>query len=166
MRKPRKQKSEERSQKSEAWGTGRASIHGEALETLGSAYGCYGETSMAQRASENFQDLIVWRKAHEFVLAVYELTGNFPKHETYGLSQQLRRAAVSIPANIAEGFRRRGKPDKARFLNLSESSLEECRYYLILASNLKYGETSLLTSRLEEVSKLLNAYTAAIRADF
>src|SRR5882724_10086977 len=58
----------------------------------------------------------------------------FPRQETYGLSQQLRRAAVSIPANIAEGFRRRGKADKARFMNLAEGSLEECRYYLILCT--------------------------------
>jgi four helix bundle protein len=59
-----------------------------------------------------------------------------PKQETYGLSQQMRRSAVSIPANIAEGFRRRGKLDKVRFLNISEGSLEECRYYLILAQDL------------------------------
>ncbi len=72
--------------------------------------------------------LVVWRKAHEFVLAIYPFTTNFPKLETYALAQQLRRAAVSIPANIAEGFRRRGKPDKARFMNMAEGSIEECRY--------------------------------------
>jgi len=60
--------------------------------------------------------------------------------ETYGLSHQMRRAAVSIPANIAEGFRRRGKADKARFMNLAEESLEECRYYLIMAHDLGYGD--------------------------
>ena len=65
----------------------------------------------------------------------------FPKQETYGLSLQMRRAAVSIPANIAEGFRRRGKADKARFMNMAEGSLEECRYYLILAQDLGYGDT-------------------------
>jgi len=105
---------------------------------------------------------MVWRKAHEFVLAVYPFTADFPKQETYGLSQQLRRAAVSIPANITEGFRRRGKPDKARFMNLAEGSLEECRYYLILAHDLGYGDAGRLTALLEEVSKLLNAYTGAI----
>ena len=67
--------------------------------------------------ARSFRDLIGWRKAHEFVLAVYAFTAGFPKQETYGLSQQFRRAAVSIPANIAEGFRRRGKPDKARFMS-------------------------------------------------
>ena len=98
-------------------------------------------------AARSFRDLLVWRKAHEFVLAVYTFTSDFPKQETYGLSQQLRRAAVSIPANIAEGFRRRGKPDKARFMNLAEGSLEECRYYLILAHDLGYGDTVRLTAR-------------------
>jgi len=75
---------------------------------------------------------------------------------------QLRRAAVSVPANIAEGFRRRGKADKARYMNIAEGSLEESRYYLILAQDLGYGDTTKLTSTLEEVSRLLNAYTAAI----
>jgi four helix bundle protein len=115
-------------------------------------------------AARSFRDLLVWRKAHEFVLAVYTFTPGFPKQEAYGLSQQLRRAAVSIPANIAEGFRRRGKPDKARFMNLAEGSLEECRYYLILAHDLGYGDTGRLTALLEEVSKLLNAYASAILA--
>ncbi|MBI4906668.1 MAG: four helix bundle protein [Acidobacteria bacterium] len=82
----------------------------------------------------------------------------------YGLSQQWRRAAVSVPANIAEGFRRRGKADKVRFLNIAESSLEECRYYLILAQDLGYGDTSALTASIEEVSKMLNAYTTAVLA--
>ena len=74
----------------------------------------------------------------------------------------MRRAAVSIPANIAEGFRRRGKPDKARFMNMAEGSIEECRYYLILAKDLGYGDTTGLTTVLEEVSRMLNAYAAAI----
>ena len=74
----------------------------------------------------------------------------------------MRRAAVSVPANIAEGFRRRGKADKARFMNLAEGSLEESRYYLILAQDLGYAETAKLASALEEVSRLLSAYAAAI----
>ena len=74
----------------------------------------------------------------------------------------MRRAAVSVPANIAAGFRRRGKVDKARFMNLAEGSLEECRYYLILAQDLGYGETAQLAASAEEVSRLLSAYAAAI----
>jgi four helix bundle protein len=76
----------------------------------------------------------------------------------------MRRAAVSIPANIAEGFRRRGKPDKARFMNIAEGSVEECRYFLILAKDLGYGDTGKLSATLEEVSRFLGAYTTAIRA--
>ena len=82
----------------------------------------------------------------------------------HGLALQTRRAAVSVPANIAEGFRRRGKADKARYMNMAEASLEESRYYLILAQDLGYGDTSSLTTSLEEVSRLLNAYTKAILA--
>ena len=67
--------------------------------------------------ARTFQHLFVWRKAHELVLAVYSFTAAFPKEETYGLALQMRRAAVSVPANIAEGFRRRGKADKARYID-------------------------------------------------
>jgi four helix bundle protein len=113
-------------------------------------------------AAHCFRDLLVWRKAHAFVMGVYPFTACFPKHEIYGLSQQLRRAAVSVPANIAEGFRRRGKPDKARYMNIAEGSLEECRYYLILAQDLGYGDTTTLANTAEEISRLLSAYAAAI----
>lgn len=112
--------------------------------------------------ARSFQDLIVWKKAHQFVLAVYRQTENFPKKEIYGLTSQIRRAAISIPANIAEGFKKRGKPDKVRFLNIAQGSLEECRYYLILAEDLKYINSSDLLSQLEEVSKLLEAYSQSI----
>ena len=119
--------------------------------------------SMAtSKPARTFQDLLVWQQAHRFVLEAYALTTAFPKQETYGLSQQMRRAAVSIPANIAEGFRRRGKADKARFMNMAEGSVEECRYYLILAKDLAYADTQGLTASLEEVSRLLSAYTTAI----
>ena len=114
------------------------------------------------KPARTFQDLLVWQKAHQFVLGVYALTATFPKQETYGLSLQMRRASVSIPANIAEGFRRRGKAEKARFMNIAEGSVEECRYFLILVKDLGYGDTERLASLLEEVSRLLNAYTAAI----
>lgn len=119
--------------------------------------------SPVRPAAKSFRDLLVWRKAHEFVLAIYAMTADFPTHERYGLSQQMRRAAVSIPANIAEGFRRRGKADKARLMNIAEGSLEECRYYLILAQDLGYGDTRQLMAQIEVVSKLLCAYIAALR---
>ena len=112
--------------------------------------------------ARSFLDLIVWQKAHEFVLDVYALTRRFPKDERFGMVQQLRRSAVSIPANIAEGFRRRGKADKASFMNIAEGSLEESRYYLILGRDLGYGDTGLLMASIEEVSRLLSSYAAAI----
>ncbi len=96
------------------------------------------------------------------MLGVYPYSAAFPKYETYGQGQQLRRAAVSIPANIAEGFRRRGKPDKARFMNIAEGSLEECRYYLILAQDLGYGDAAKLARTADEISRALGAYAAAI----
>jgi four helix bundle protein len=112
--------------------------------------------------AKTFRDLLVWRKAHNFVIGVYRFTAAFPKSEIYELVQQMRRAAVSIPANIAEGFTRRGRADKARFMNIAESSVEKSRYYLILCKDLDYGEIDDLMNSLEEVSRLLNGYTRAI----
>lgn len=109
-----------------------------------------------------FTDLLVWQKAHRSVLEVYAYTRGFPRHERSGLAGQFRRAAVSVPANIAEGFRRRGKADKARFYNIAQGSLEECRYYLILAHDLGYGETHELMSLLSEVSRLLDSFTRTL----
>lgn len=112
--------------------------------------------------AKKFEDLIVWQKAHQFVLEIYRITERFPKYELYGLVSQVRRASVSIPANIAEGFRKRTKADKANYLNISQGSLEEVRYYLILAKDLKYADTTNLHILLSEVSKLLEAYRKSI----
>jgi len=91
---------------------------------------------MERKFSKSFEDLVVWQKAHSFVLAIYDSSATFPKQEMYGLVSQLRRAAVSIPANIVEGFKKRGRADKARFMNIAQGSAEECRYYLILSTDL------------------------------
>ncbi len=117
---------------------------------------------MNREPAKSFQDLIVWQKAHQFVLTIYNFSSNFPKSEMYGLTSQLRRAAVSIPANIAEGFKKRTSPDKLRFFNIAQGSLEECRYYLILAKDLNYGDSTSLMSQLEEVSRLLIRYSQSI----
>ena len=118
---------------------------------------------MSREKAKRFSDLIVWQKAHQFVLCAYQLSANFPKTEIYGLTSQLRRSAVSIPANIAEGFRKRTRLDKLRFLNIAQASLEECRYYLMLVKDLGYGSTEKPDSQLTEVSKLLYVYSEAIR---
>lgn len=114
--------------------------------------------------ARTFKDLLVWQKAHQLALAVYRLTASFPKQETYGLTCQMQRAAVSVAANIAEGFKRRGVADKARLLNIAQGSLEESRYYLILAQDLGYAETLEQTIVLEEVSRFLEAYIHRILA--
>jgi four helix bundle protein len=93
------------------------------------------------------------------VLRVYRLTAAFPREETYGLAAQMRRAAVSIPANISEGFKRRSRPDKARVMNIAQASLEELRYYLILASDLGYVTTDDERKSSEELARMLGAYT-------
>ncbi len=112
--------------------------------------------------AKTFEDLIVWQKAHQFTIGIYEYTRRFPKEETYGLSSQFRRAAVSIAANIAEGFKKRGIKDKARFMNIAQGSLEECRYYLILSYDLGYGQNLPLKQLLEETSRMLESYNSAI----
>jgi four helix bundle protein len=117
---------------------------------------------MQRLPARTFQDLVVWQKAHQFVLSVYRITKAFPREEMYGLTSQFRRAAISVPANIAEGFKKKGRPDKVRFMNMAQGSLEECRYYLILTNDLKYGATPGLFAQLDEVSKLLASYSAAI----
>lgn len=115
--------------------------------------------------AKTFKDLIVWQKAHAFVLAIYKMTMSLPKDEMFGLTSQIRRAAVSIPANIAEGFTRKTNADKSRFYNISQGSLEEVRYYLILIQDLNYAKTVDLNTQLEEVSKLLNSYKKALQTE-
>ena len=119
---------------------------------------------MQRAPATTFRDLLVWQKSHEVVLAVYELSAGFPKAEVYGLTAQLRRAAVSVAANIAEGFRKQGKADKVRFMNIAQASLEEARYYLILANDLGYADTQVIQERFEEVSRMLDKYQRTIQA--
>jgi len=113
--------------------------------------------------ARTFEDLEVWQRSHRQVLNVYQMTARFPREELFGLSSQLRRTMVSVPANIAEGFVKRGKNDKIRFYNIAQGSLEECRYYFRLAEDLRYASTSVVLNDLDEISRMLEAYIAAIR---
>ena len=120
---------------------------------------------MERKKSKMFTDLIVWQKAHIFVLAVYKHTKSYPNSEQFGIISQFRRAAVSIAANIAEGYRKTGTADKLRFMNMAHTSLEECRYYIILSKDLDYIDEQInidLINLIEDVSKLLSAYCKAI----
>jgi len=115
--------------------------------------------------TKTFEELLVWKSAHEFVLNAYKVTESFPKNEIFGLVSQFRRAAVSIAANIAEGYKKKGKADKLRFFNISQGSLEECRYYILLGKDLNYYTNDVYTGLLEKIeqtSRLLNSYCQVI----
>jgi four helix bundle protein len=122
------------------------------------------EDRMAKTRAKSFEDLVMWQRSHALVLCVYKATGTFPKHELYGLTSQIRRAAVSVPANIAEAFKKRSKPDKARVMNIAQASLEELRYYTILSRDLGYLAADSRWDEVEEVARMLGSYTEAILA--
>ncbi len=112
---------------------------------------------------EYFSQLRVWQKAHRLVLEIYRLTKNFPSEEKFSLVQQMRRAAVSVPANIAEGFKKRGVRNKLNFYNISQGSLEELKYYIILAGDLGYlNNQQTLTVQSNDVARTLNALILSI----
>lgn len=111
------------------------------------------------KKSKSYRDLIIWQKSHYLVLEVYKITKLFPKDELFGLTSQLRRAVISVPANIAEGFARTGVKDKLRFYNIAKGSLNEVNYYLLLSKDLNYVSTIYLIEKAEEIGKMLNSYT-------
>lgn len=118
--------------------------------------------------TNKFEDIVAWQKAYSFVLAVYKAANVFPEHERFGLCSQFKRAAVSIPANIAEGYKELSKADKLRFYNIAQGSVEECRCYVHLSKDLGYvsAETyDCLCILLEETSRLLNAYCKGVIND-
>ena len=113
--------------------------------------------------AKSFRDLIVWQKAHQLVLSIYRMTKQFPKEEIYGLTSQIRRSSVSVTANIAEAFKKKSALDKLRILNISQGSLSETEYFLVLSQDLNYGETNSLVNLADEVSRLLENYMKAIK---
>ena len=123
------------------------------------------EVKMDNSYSRSFKDLECWQQAHKFVKAVYAVTNQFPEDERYGLTSQFRRAAVSIAANICEGYRKLSRADKLRFLNIAQGSLEECRYYIILSLDIKYIDQATcdnLEYLISGASWKLNGYSEAI----
>ena len=118
-----------------------------------------------------FQDLTVWQKAHQLVLNLYQATKHFPREERYGLVNQMRRAAISIPANIVEGHKRRSKREFAHFMSIAEGSLEELKYYIYLSGDLGYlSDTSDTSAKqlyrcAEEVGRMLYGFKMHIKEE-
>ncbi len=116
--------------------------------------------------TKSFKEIFAWQRAHSFVISVYQVTKDYPQYERFSLCSQFQRAAVSIAANIAEGYRKDGIADKLRFLNTAQGSLEECRYYILLSYDLNYIDLETYNNMnvsLVETSKLLNAYYRGIK---
>jgi four helix bundle protein len=115
---------------------------------------------------QDYRNLKVWQVAHRLVLEIYRCTRKFPKEELYGLTSQVRRAAASVPANIAEGAGRQGTRDFARFLDIASGSINELEYHLLLARDLdllSHAEHDDLSGRAAEVRKMLTAFTQRLR---
>lgn len=114
---------------------------------------------------QRFTDLKVWRRSHQLVLQIYRLTAGFPSEERFGLVSQLRRAAASVPTNIAEGSKRRHSADYARFLNVAEGSLAETEYLLILGKDLGYvggDEAAKHLAEMDEIARMLNGLRSKV----
>jgi len=115
---------------------------------------------------ENFKKLHVWLKAHQLVLSVYKITENYPKVEIFCLVSQMRRAAISVPANIAEGSKRKSIKDRKHFLIIAETSLEELKYYFLLSYELGYLDKTKgcdLTDKAREIGKMINGFSKSIK---
>lgn len=112
---------------------------------------------------KQFIDLDIWQDAHKTVLKIYKETDNFPRSEIFGLTSQYRRAAVSVPANIAEGFRKYSIKEKIQFYTTALCSLEECKYYSILSNDLGLSNNLEIPDDLESVGKRLFRYIETIR---
>lgn len=122
--------------------------------------------SVASSPIRSYRDLKVWRRAVALTTACYRLTTGFPKHETYGLTVQIRRSAVSVASNIAEGHGRRRTRDYLRFLSIANGSLMELETQLVIAGNLKYVAPDAgrrLLARSMEVGRMLAGLIRALR---
>ena len=115
---------------------------------------------------QSFTDLLVWQESHKLVLMIYQATKNFPKEELFGLTSQLRRAAVSITSNIAEGFSRQGYKEKLQFYYMALGSLTESQNQLLIAKDLNYLEQiefNKIAKQTISVHKLLNGLIVKIK---
>ena len=114
--------------------------------------------------TKSFKDLIVWQKAYRLVLEVYKITKNFPKYETYGLTQQIRRAAISLPSNIAEGYGRKHKAEYQQFFSIAYASLLEVETQYLLSLDLNYmNKNEIIENLIKEVGSMLYRMIYPIR---
>jgi len=114
--------------------------------------------------TQSFKDLIVWQKSYKLVLEIYTITKDFPKSETYGLSQQMQKSAVSIPSNTAEGYGRKHKAEYNQFLSIAYGSLLESETQFLLAKDLRYvNESQIVEKLLKEVGSMLYRMLYPIR---
>lgn len=116
---------------------------------------------------KTFRDLLIWQKSMRFVTDIYNESKSFPKEETFGLTSQIRRSAVSIPSNISEGFGREGVKDYLRFLNIAIASLYELQTQLEIAFNLKYIEKNKfdkLYALSREIERMLSSFIRSIKS--
>jgi four helix bundle protein len=116
----------------------------------------------------DFRKLQVWQKAHQMTLAVYKVTAHFPRTEIYGLVSQMRRAAVSIPTNIAEGCGREGEAELGRFMQIAMGSASEVEYELLLAHELGFlgpDEHVQLSQAIEEIKRMMTVFFRKLTAD-
>jgi four helix bundle protein len=106
----------------------------------------------------SFEDLLVWQKAHEMVLKTYTFSGRFPKEESSGLTQQLRKSATTVASHIAEGYQSPNPGRRMQYLSQAADSLSKYRYFLILGEDLSYGKSDVLYQQAKEVEELLKEY--------
>lgn len=117
---------------------------------------------------KNFRQLKVWQKSHELVLTLYRITASFPRTETYGLTSQIRRAACSIPSNLAEGCGRNGEAELARFCDIAKGSASELEYQILLARDLNLiqpDDYEQLTQQIAEIKRMLTVFVKKLRAE-
>ncbi len=119
-----------------------------------------GVIGMGEIKVKGFEDLKVWEKSHELVLEMYKVTQQFPNEEKFGLTSQIRRSAVSVAANIAEGSKRQHLKEYIQMLYIAQGSLSETTYYLLLAQDLKYQE---LFNQSEEIGKMLSGLINSLK---
>ena len=114
--------------------------------------------------TKSFKDLIVWQKAYQLVLEIYKITNEFPQRETYGLMQQMRRAAISIPSNISEGYGRQHTKEYRQFLAMAYGSLAELETQYLLSIDLRYiSKNEVIEGLLKEVGSMLYRMMNPIR---